>query len=163
MTLFEIAAEYREACATLANSGMDEQTIADTLEGMAGDFEAKAINIAFVVKNAQAEAAAIAEARAKMAEREESAKKLAARLTETLHAMMSDINIKRISSPFFVMSIRSNPESVAIDDESAIPSQYMVTPPAPAARPDKAALKAALKLGPVSGARLQQTTRLEIK
>ena len=54
---------------------------------------------------------------------------------------------KRIEGTIGVLSLRKNPDSVEILDEKLIPEQFMVTPPAPAARPDKAAIKAALKAG----------------
>ena len=44
--LYKIAADYAEAAARLAETDLDEQTIADTLEGLAGDLRDKAIAVA---------------------------------------------------------------------------------------------------------------------
>lgn len=39
--LYEIAADYRADLAALADLDLDPQTVADTLEGMQGDLQAK--------------------------------------------------------------------------------------------------------------------------
>lgn len=72
---------------------------------------------------------------------------------------------KKLEGTIGVLSLRKNPDSVAILDEQAIPLQFMVTPPAPAARPDKAAIKAALKAGDeIPGADLVfGSNRLEVR
>jgi hypothetical protein len=63
---------------------------------------------------------------------------------------------KRIEGTIGILSLWKNPDSVEILDEKLIPERFMVTPPAPAARPDKAAIKAALKAGDeVEGADLR--------
>ena len=65
--LYEIAAEYRDAATKLAELDLDAQTVADTLEGLSGDLETKAQNVAFFVRNLEATAAAIKQAEADMA------------------------------------------------------------------------------------------------
>ena len=45
MNLYDIATEYREAHEKLADLDLDQQTIEDTLEGMGGDLEVKAVNV----------------------------------------------------------------------------------------------------------------------
>ena len=67
--LYELAAEYREAAHRLADTDLDEQTIADTLDGMAGELEQKAIAVAMVIRNIKAEEDAIQQAVAGMVER----------------------------------------------------------------------------------------------
>ena len=45
-----IAAEYQDAARKLADLDLDVETIADTLEGMSGDLEAKAQSVAMAVR-----------------------------------------------------------------------------------------------------------------
>ena len=60
--------------------------------------------------------------------------------------------------------VRQNPPSVQVDDEAAIPPEYMVQPEPPAPHPDKKAIAAAIKRGEeVPGCSLKSTSRLEIK
>ena len=51
LTLFEIAAEYRDMAEKLADLDLDEQTVADTLDGESGALVAKGTSIAAVVRN----------------------------------------------------------------------------------------------------------------
>ena len=60
-SLFAIATEYRSAALKLADLDMDAQTIADTLEGMSGELEVKAQNVAHMVRSIEADAAAVAQ------------------------------------------------------------------------------------------------------
>ena len=57
--LYLIAAEYRAAATALADLDMDAQTVADTLDGMAGDLEVKAQAVAYAVRSMEADAAAV--------------------------------------------------------------------------------------------------------
>ena len=71
----------RDVADQLAEADLDEQTIADTLEAFASDggFEAKAVNVARVVRNIEAAARAIDAALAEMtAERDELASQVQA-------------------------------------------------------------------------------------
>ncbi len=64
----------------------------------------------------------------------------------------------------FVASIQNNPPSVVIDDEAAIPAEYMRIPPTPVPVADKALIKAAISNGlEVAGAHLQTSQRIVIK
>lgn len=72
---------------------------------------------------------------------------------------------KKLEGSIGVLSLRSNPPSVEIIDEAVIPAEFLVTPPPPAARPDKKAIKEAIQAGrEVPGADLSfGSMRLEVK
>lgn len=162
--LYQLASEYQEAAERLAESGLDDQTISDTLEGIAGDIEEKAIQIAKLVRNIEAESSAIREAVDAMVKRANAADARAANLREYLRQNLLQAGIKKVSCPYFVISVKSTPASVVIDDEQLIRGDLMVWPPAPPPRPDKRAIAAALKAGEeVQGAHLESGTRLEIR
>ncbi len=161
--LYEVAAEYRAAAEALAESDLDPQTIADTLEGLAGDIEAKAIAVASVIRNIEAERDAIKGAIADMAARAKAADARAGSLRDYLRSNMEACDIKRVSCPLFAIAIKANPARVVIDCADNLPPWLMTQPEPPAPQPDKNAIRDALKLGQVSGAHLESTTRLEIK
>ena len=162
--LYELAAEYREAAHRLADTDLDEQTIADTLDGMAGEIEQKAVAVAMVIRNIKAEEDAIQQAVTGMVERQKAKAKTVERLKDYLKNNLEACGLKKVESPYFVVSVRANPASVVIDDESAIPTMFLVCPPAPAPRPDKTAIKEAIKAGAnVPGAHVSSSTRLDIK
>lgn len=162
--LFQLSTEYRAAAERLHDLDLDEQTIADTLEGMTGAIELKAQNVGYVIRNCEALAAQIKDAEDAMAARRKALENRAARISNYLLHNMQACGISKIECPEFKMSIRNNPESVVIDAESMLPETFMTSPPPPAPKPDKSAIKAAIKAGQeVTGAHLESTQRLEIK
>jgi len=162
--LYVLAEEYRQAAQTLADLDMDPQTIADTLEGLAGEMEAKATNVAAFARNLESAAEQIKAAEAQMATRRKSIEARAKSLRDYLKANMERTGITKIECPWFVLSIKQNPAAVVIDAESQIPAEYMRTPEPPPPAPDKKAIAEAIKAGKeVPGAHMERGTRLEIK
>jgi hypothetical protein len=167
LTLFQIATEYRHITDVLMDSGADEQTLTDTLEGEAWPLELKAQNYGFVIRNLEATAANIKDAEKQMKARREAIEKRAAALLERLKTGLEIAGVSKLECPHFALTIKKNPPSVDVWDERQIPAQYLRTPeppPPPVPTPDKAAIKEAIKAGiDVPGAQVVQGTRLEIK
>jgi Gp157 protein len=73
LRLYEIAETYLRALDDLADiEDLPEQAITDTLEGLQGEFEVKAINVAGYIRNIEAEASAVEQARKGMERRQRS-------------------------------------------------------------------------------------------
>ena len=162
--LYELAAEYRADAEKLADMDLDEQTLADTLEGLSGELEVKAQNVIMFTRNLEATAAAIKEAEAQMAARRKALENRAEGLRRYVLENMQFAGIQKIECPLFKLSIRDNPAAVDIYEPGLIPAQYMKQPEPPPPAPDKTAIKAAITAGTeVPGARLTKGTRLEIK
>lgn len=161
LTLYQIAAEHRAITDVLMDSGCDEQTLRDTLEGEAWPMELKAQNYAFVIRNMEANAEAIREVEKQMAARRQSVENRAKYLKERLKGAMELAGMKKIESPHFVISIAKNPASVDLYEPGLVPPQFSKRPPPEI---DKAAVKEALQAGvEVPGAALKQGTSLRIK
>lgn len=162
--LYVLAQEYRQAADTLADLDLDEQTIADTLEGMSGDLEAKATNVVLLARNLEATAASIKTAEAAMAVRRKALENRADGLRRYVLSAMQVTGIQKISCPYFALSVRANPASVDVFDAAQVPAEFMRQPEPPPATPDKTAIKDALKAGrDVPGCRLTVGQRLEVK
>jgi len=162
--LYELAAEYRADAEKLADMDLDEQTLADTLDGLSGELEVKAQNVIMFTRNLEATAAAIKEAEAQMAARRKALENRAAGLRRYVLENMQFAGIQKIECPLFKLSIRDNPAAVDIYEPGLIPAQYMKQPEPPPPAPDKTAIKAAITAGTdVPGARLTKGTRLDIK
>jgi hypothetical protein len=162
--LYEIAHAFRADAAKLADLDLDEQTLADTLEAMSGELEAKATNTAFVIRNLEASAAAIKEAESQMAARRKALENRAARIKDYLLANMMVAGIQKIECPFFKLAVRENPPAVEIYEPGTIPAEFMTQPVAPPPAPNKTAIAGALKAGiEVPGCKLTRGVRLEIK
>lgn len=163
-SLYELAHDYAEL-ERLAESGeLDPKMIADTLEGLAGTIEVKTINVAKFVRNLRVIAAAKREAGKAMLAGGDRLDKRADSLEQYLLMNLQFIGLQKVESPELTVSIRKNPPAVVIDDEAQVPQEYIVVPPPPAPRPDREAIKRALKDGAdVPGCRLTQGERLEIR
>lgn len=89
------------------------------------------------------------------------------RLREYLLWNMQRVGMTEIRSEDLLLSVKRFPErdeAVDIFDERQIPAAFVVTPEPPAPRPDKVAIRKAIKAGEeVPGARLIKRDRLEIK
>lgn len=163
-SLYVIASEYQALANKLMDSDFDEQTIADTLEGAAGELEVKATNVAMFVRNLEASAEQIKLAEKQMADRRKAIEAKAESIKRYLKDNMQRTGITKIECPYFAIGIKKNPPSVVIDDATAIPGEFMVTPPPPPPQPNKALIKKAIQDGiEVAGAHLSQSERLEIK
>lgn len=163
-SLYQLSNEFQEAQIKLLESDFDEQTIADTLEGMAGDLETKAVNVAMFIRNVETTADAIKQAETEMANRRKSLEKKADAIRQYLKDNMQRCGITKIESPYFALTIKKNPPTVIIDNAGLIPERFYVHPEPPAPYPDKKAIAEELKAGKeVNGAHLEQAERLEIK
>lgn len=164
VALYEIASQYLDDVAKLAELDLPPETIADTLDGMSGALEVKATNVAMFVRSLDVTVAAMKEAEAKMKARREAVEKRQEQITEYLKSNMERCGITKIDGPMLHLAIRTNPPALTIDDPSQVPDEYWIQP----AIPDKviatATLKGVLMGGEeVPGARITRGTRLEIK
>lgn len=167
LRLFEIADEYIAALKTLeslADAGtLSAEVVADTIDGMSGELEAKATNVIAYARSLELESNAIREAFAPMLERAHQLDKKAEWMRAYVKTQMERTGITEIKSPYFVLKIRENPASVVIDNEAGIPDKcWRVIPEK--REPDKKAIKAMIEAGEeATFAHLEKTRRLEIK
>lgn len=162
--LYEIRQEYLHALDGLTDPEQDFplEAINDTLEGIEGQLQEKATNVAMFMRNLEAAAEAIKQAEAGMAARRRAIERRTQWLRDYLKQNMEASGITRIESPWFVLAVQKNPAAVEITDEANVPGQFkqqVVTE-----KLDKTAIKEALKAGQdVPGAMLKQGTRLVIR
>lgn len=164
LTLYEISNNYVQALDFLTDPELDlpMEAINDTLEGLSGEFEEKAVNVAMFLRNMETTAEAIKVAEETMAKRRKALESRAAWLKGYLKANMERSGITRIDCPFFKLAVQKNGGAVNITDEDAIPEQYkeaVIT-----WKIGKTAIKAAIKAGEtVPGAEFVSGTHLVIK
>ncbi|MFL6141705.1 MAG: siphovirus Gp157 family protein [Labedaea sp.] len=164
VTLYEIAAEYRQMVEALMASDQDAQTIADTIESESFPLEVKAQNVAYAIKTLQANAEAIKGAEAAMASRRKAMENRAESIRAYLLSCMELAGVQKIECPHFSIKVMNNPPSVFIHDERQIPEFLMVKHEAPPPTPDKKALAETLKAGnEIPGAYLVRSKRLDIR
>ena len=166
--LYEITNEYLALAEKLASLDLDAETVADTIEasGIVDTLQAKSQALEYVARGALAHHAAIDGEIARLMALRAKRDKVAQGLRDYLKDNMERAGIQKIECPMFSISIRVNPVAVEVIDPLSLPKEFWRTPEPrpPVSAPDKALIKTALQAGvEVMGARLTQTTRLDIK
>jgi hypothetical protein len=161
--LFQLVAEYRGAAEKLADLDLDEITIADTLASMSGELEVKAQNVAYMVLNMEATAAAIKAHEETQKARRTAIEHRADSLRAYLQCCMEATGIEKIEGPGVAIGFRKS-SAVVINELGLIPSEFMRMPEPPPPAPDKARIAAVLKSGgDVPGAHIETRRNLQIK
>jgi hypothetical protein len=166
LSLFQIAAEHRAMVTRLMDLDLDEQTLADTLDGESYALEQKAQNITYVIRNCQFEQDAIDKEIERLTALKQSIARREKQLRDYTQRCMEIAGVTKISAGTFALSLQKNPASVEIFEPALIPEPYMrlPEPKPPVAAPDKKLIAQAIKDGfDVPGAKLVQSQRLVIK
>ena len=133
MTLYDIDAQIAALDGTAEdNMLIDEETgelvsVAQALDALRMEREAKLENVACWVKNLSAEADAIREEENRLAKRRKAAETKAANLKSWLLAAMTreDGTTDKLKTGRVMVSVKRNPPSTVVDDE-LLPSTYKV-------------------------------------
>lgn len=164
LKLYEISNQF-QALEQLGDSDdLPAEVIKDTLEALEGDFDSKAVQVAKFVLSLESNAHAVQLAANAMMMRAARISGRAQSIKAYLQFHMQALEKKRIETPEIVITRRTNPPSVVITDEHAIPARFWIEPPPPDKRLDKKAIKSAIDAGErVDGAYVEAAERLEIK
>jgi len=164
LSLYQLSGTYLEALDFLTDPETDlpAEVINDTLEGLSGVLEDKAVNVTKFLRNMEAVAEAIKEAEAGMEKRRKALENRVKWMKDYLKTNMEHTGITKIECPFFKLSIQKNPVAVNIFDENKIPLEFKEQ--VISWKIDKNAIKDLIKNGQaIPGAELTQGTRLVIK
>lgn len=142
----------------------DEATLFDTLEGITNLDEA----IAGVARSIDDDEILLGGIVARRDELDARFMRIETRVASkkgAILAAMEHAGKQKIELPIATFSVRNNPASVVIIDETRIPPAFIVQPDPPAPRPDKRAILAALKEGKdVAGCELSNgSTSLQVR
>lgn len=161
LKLYEIANQY-QSLLTLDDPDLPAEAIADTPEGLTGDLQEKALNVAAWFENLQIEADAMREAEKRMATRRKALEAKIESGREYLKRNMEACGITEIKSPEMRLRIKTNPPSVCVDDAGAVPALFLRTKTVEEL--DRVMIKEWFAQGlTVPVCRLESKTRLEIK
>lgn len=164
MTLYELSDAIEQFAAGVENGEIPEEAIADTLDSMEMDFNAKADGIACIIKDKQARAKEIREESKKQERRAEALEKQAESLRKYLSSQMQRAGIMKIETARNCISFHPSIRTV-VDNENEFVREYPdyckqdIT-----YKIDKAAIREALKSGrEIKGAHLEQSQNIQIK
>jgi hypothetical protein len=168
MKLFELSTQYRqvvdmlEAAQTGETDAIDPELLKDTLDAISEAMEQKADNIARIMSELKATEEAIGAETKRLTERSGMIAKQRESLKSYLFAAMESAGKDKIKTAFYSYTIRNNPVSVQIVDESLIPVEYIRE--VIERKTDKKAIAEAIKSGSeVAGCTLTQSRSLVIK
>ncbi len=161
MNLYEIKEEFLELLDAIENGEIPDEAVADTLEGMKGEFDEKIENTACYIKNLKAEADAIKAEENSLKERRQAKEHQIERLKNGMMECMSHLGIKKVEGARARVTISTRAgASVLISPDAVIPGEYQRTK----VEPDKTALKEALKAGAaIKGVTLVDSRSVTIK
>lgn len=166
MQLYKLADGYTEAAkaiSAMVEAGeLDAVSAADTLEGLGGDLQDKAINTALHIKNLRSDIEQLESAKKAFDARIKAAQSELDFFESYLDANLRKAGINEIKSAMAVIKYKKLPAIVEVTGD--VPDQYQRVIPEKR-EPDKRAIAEALKQGlEVSGAQLiDGRTKLEIK
>lgn len=125
MKFYELAEQYNtvramlDSGAAFTEDAQDydyEQALRDTLDGIGGELEDKAADIAVLIKEMNAEAAALREEELNLAERRKAKENRVKWLTQYLADNMQAAGLAKVDRPRATLSFRKS-KGVKIDDE----------------------------------------------
>lgn len=121
MRLYEIPAAYHQLD-QLAQEGED---VSAALAVLDGELAAKAEAVIYVLRNLDAESDAYASEIKRLTERKRTSEANAERLRGYVRSSMETSGIQRIKAGTFSVTLGDGPEKVEIDDEAALPDEYV--------------------------------------
>lgn len=148
--LYEIANSY----AKLMDSDFDQESIADTLEGMEGELTDKIEQLLAICKNETGYAERLKEEAKSLNERAAAINNKVDNLHAYIASSLELMGMKKIRAGLHQVTLRAPSESVEITDESSLPPQFVEYETI--IKADKLSIKHQLKAGnPVPGAQLK--------
>jgi hypothetical protein len=160
---FELAAQYRRLAEILAEQHDDPRLIADTLDSISGPLDERLENLAKMVRNVETAARGVEQTIAALEARHAGLLRAAERGRRLALDLMQTAGRDKVTTALFSLAVRKNPPLVVIDQEEALPPQFLVRHEPPPPTPDKKAIAASLKAGmAVPGAHAEQRVRLDI-
>lgn len=144
--LYTITEQFKELAALTETADEDlAVALRDTMEGIEGEFQEKGKAIAMITLNIDGDLEAIQSQIDRLTERKRIINNRKESLKEYLRSNMDAAGITKITHPLFTITCGKGKPIVVIDDEKAIPDDFVNVKVTSA--PDKAAIAKALKDG----------------
>ncbi len=101
------------------------QAIQDTMDGIKGEFEVKADSIVMLRRNIEGDIDAIDKEVDRLNELKRIKKNTVGQISDYLRRKMEAADIKSIKRPLFTITLALSPEKVIVDDEKAVPDEFV--------------------------------------
>jgi hypothetical protein len=155
--IYELTAQAQQLQQLLEAEEIDEATYNDTLEAL--DIEDKVQSICCVIKNFEAQAAAIKVEKDRLAKKQKTAENRVERLRDSLIHHLQATNQAKVKTTLFNVALSSS-KSLKVVDETMIPQEYLIPQPD---KVDIAGMKKAIKEGAeIYGVEFEESPSLRI-
>ena len=124
MALYQLTDAYKQLIDML-DTAEDIETIRDTLDSVEETFDAKVESIVKLIKEKEAEKAAVDEEVHRLRDRSMRIAKKIEWLKSYVQTEMEKIGREKVKSPLFSISLAFNPPSVNVVNESEIPEEFI--------------------------------------
>ena len=128
-TIYELTEAYRQLLELAEDQYTDQTVLADTMEALDGEIEAKADGYAKVIAELNAKAKTIKQEEDRLADRRKAIEKNARSIKERLERSMIAMNKKKIKTDLFSFNIQKNPPSLVIDKMDDVPEVFLISQP----------------------------------
>lgn len=163
-TIYELTNEFRFLYELAEDPETDQELLEGTLEALEGELEYKADGYAKVMRQLEADAAALKTEEKRLAARRTACENNMKRMKQALQYAMEAAGKPKFKTDLFSFGIQKNPAAVVMDTDELIniPIKYLVQQEP---KIDKTKLKEDLKAGVDLGgiAHLEQTESLRIR
>ena len=164
VSLYELTEEYLRLLEMAEDPEVDEEVLADTLEGLGGEIEIKADGYAKVIRQLTADIEGLKAEIDRLTVRKKTIDNNIDRMKRSLEAAMLATGKTKFKTDLFSFGIQKNAPSVVIDEQyiENIPEEYLIEQEP---KIDKAKLKEDLKNGvDLDGiAHLEQSESIRIR
>ena len=126
MTLYELTDDYRNLLEMAQNPDIDGQAIKDIREAIQGDIEEKADGYAKVIKELSADTDKITAEIKRLTDRKNTIQNNIAYMKQSLTSAMTVTGNTKFRTDLFSFNIQKNPPALVVDDEKAIPQEYLI-------------------------------------
>ena len=126
-SLYALTGEHRYLRDLLMSGEIDEQTFSDSLEGIMFNerIEEKAAGYCMVDREMSAGVDILSAEIKRLTDRKRALENNQKRLRERLQDAMIEMELDKIKTPLFNLSIQNNPPSVNIDEDATVPNKFI--------------------------------------
>lgn len=154
--LYEITGRLKEIATVETDDEDFAIALRDTLEGIEGEFNDKAVSVSHAILNLDSDAEAIDREIKRLQDRKKVLTNRRDHIREYLRDNMERAGMTKISCPLFAITLAKGRENVVIEDKDQLPDEYVRVKTS--IEPDKIEIGRRLKAGEeVPGARLERS------